>query len=243
MQPVGYFRRKWGVTGAFNPPDIAGLIGWWATDGTLWQDSVATVPVGGDTQPVGRWDDASGGGRHLLQATGGFRPAFYTNIQNGRAVVRFDGSDDFLRAVYTQAQPVTIFMVAKATGVSARYSFDGGGGSPGTAGSLYWAAANQLRIHAGTAQLATAGTSALNTWYVWSAIFNGASSGLWQNGVSLIAANAGANTTGGFTLGATTGGSVPEAQDVGEVLIYNSALSSTDRSTVETYLNGRWAVY
>ena len=164
FKPLGRPEARGGVTAAFSPPDLAGLILWCATDGTLWQDSVATVPVGGDTQPVGRWDDASGGGRHLLQATGGFRPAFYTNIQNGRAVVRFDGSDDFLRAVYTQAQPVTIFMVAKATGVSARYSFDGGGGSPGTAGSLYSAAANQLRIPAGTSALASGGTSALNTW-------------------------------------------------------------------------------
>lgn len=58
-----------------TPNQVTGLTGWWdaLTSSSLWQDTAGTVAAGvGD--PVGRWDDLSGNGRHFIQATAGRRP-------------------------------------------------------------------------------------------------------------------------------------------------------------------------
>jgi hypothetical protein len=49
---------------------------------------------------VARWEDKSGNARHLTQGTLGSRPARKTSIQNGRDVLRFDGSADGLETTF-----------------------------------------------------------------------------------------------------------------------------------------------
>lgn len=46
---------------------------------TLFQDSAGTVPVAVDGDPVGRWNDKSGGGRDFIQAASGSRPVYKTS--------------------------------------------------------------------------------------------------------------------------------------------------------------------
>jgi len=48
-------------------------------------------------------------------------------------------------------------------------------------------------------------------------------------------------TPGGITIGAFAGGSNPSPIDIGEVLVIPSAVSSTNRQLVETYMRTRWA--
>ena len=71
----------------FSPLGLAGL--------TLWLKSDSITGLA-DGDPVAGWPDASGGGRNLAQATASKRPAFRTNVVDGRPAVRFDGVDDFL---------------------------------------------------------------------------------------------------------------------------------------------------
>lgn len=61
---------------------------------TLWQDSARTTPVTADGDPVGAWDDKSGNGNHLTQATSGRRPLYKTS--GGLHWLQFDGIDDSL---------------------------------------------------------------------------------------------------------------------------------------------------
>lgn len=51
-----------------------------------------------DNDPVAVWRDSSGNTRDMVQATAASRPIFKTGIINGKNVVRFDGTDDWLRA-------------------------------------------------------------------------------------------------------------------------------------------------
>lgn len=73
----------------FSPQNLPGLAAWYRSDRGLWQDTAGTIPAVADGDPVGRWDDQSGNGRHLTQATAGLRPLLKLAIQNGRPVVRF----------------------------------------------------------------------------------------------------------------------------------------------------------
>ena len=242
-QPMGTIRRRGGVTSAFSPPDIAGLAAWYSDAGPFWGDDARTLPAsGGGT--VGAWDDISGNGRHLLQASAA-KPTYQLGVKNGRSIVRFDGADDFLRATFTLAQPVTAFVVFKAPGPTVtRYVLDGATGTPGVNCSIMFQTTTQLRLYAGSSLLTGSADFAFNNWYVENHLASGSSSDIRLNGVLKGGpAAAGSNGMGGVTLGATSGGSAWGACDIGEALFYAAALSTTDRQSVETYLNGRWAVY
>ena len=240
--PIGRMQAR-GRVYTFVPTDLPGLTAWYATDGPLWQEDTAATPVTADGQPVGRWDDDSGNGNHLAQTTPGKRPLYKTGIKNGRAVARFDGADDLLEKTFTLAQPITAFCVFYAT-TAARYVYTGAVGAAGTQGSVYIAAATQLRLHAGTPLLMTAGAFALSTWYVESHVLNGVSSQMWLNGTSIGSGNAGAGAMGGLVLGSSSPatGSAWLVGDIGEVLLYAGALSTPDRQNVEAYLAARWAI-
>lgn len=60
---------------AFAPTDLGTTVlrAWYTPQGAKWQDSARSTPATG-TAPVGAWDDSSGAGRHILQATSGLRP-------------------------------------------------------------------------------------------------------------------------------------------------------------------------
>lgn len=74
----------------------------------VWLDASAPETITlGDGDTIEQWDDQSGNDRHMLQSTLANRPVLVGNVQNGRAVARFDGSD-FMQAV-TASSDWTIF--------------------------------------------------------------------------------------------------------------------------------------
>lgn len=81
-----------------GPPDpsIYNPAAWYDADdlSTLFQDAAGTVPVTTDGDPVGRWEDKSGNGRHFTQTTAGARPIWHTS--GGFSWVEFDASNDWL---------------------------------------------------------------------------------------------------------------------------------------------------
>lgn len=124
---------------SFLPTDLPNLLGWWKGDGVLWQNSGRTTPVASDGDPVGAWDDGSGNGRHLIQATAAARPTFRSAGVNGRPTVEYDNVDDSLRfdTAVNLAKNYTYFACAKITDwAAARVFFIG----VVVANSLMWSA-------------------------------------------------------------------------------------------------------
>lgn len=68
-----------------------------------------------DADPIASWNDISGNGRHLTQATSGRRPLYKVNIINSLPAVLFDGTDDRLTManVMTGLTEGEIFIVLK----------------------------------------------------------------------------------------------------------------------------------
>lgn len=237
--PVGRLMPR-GRTLPFSPADIAGLAVWAKADGALWQDTGRTTPATANLQPVAVWDDASGLGRHLTQATGTKQPLYMTNQRATLPAVRFDATDDWLQNIFTLNQPVTGFLVCRFPSTTNRYLLDGTGATAGTKGSVGSFSAGTARLHGGTALTTPTGWTA-NAWVVISWVLNGGSSEVYMNGALSVSGAAGANVMAGLTLASNSGLSGGSSgTDYGEVLLYSGALSTTNRQSVENYLLAKW---
>lgn len=241
-----------GTPATFSPSDIANLRFWLKADGTLWQDSARTTPVTSDADPVGAWDDESGNSFHVIQATAGSRPTYKTNIQNGMAVVRFDGTDDVLRgshsAVWNTGADHTIFTAIKA-------KVPGGGQivtDCATDSGLdrrgwQFASSSALIFRDGVGGGNVGNTNITDgVWFVFTGIINGANSRVYVDGANVATGTMSTDTTASSSPIAVGSRYVsPSAgqflnSDIGEMIIYNGALSDTDRESVESYLRTRW---
>ena len=219
----------------FSPTSISGLQLW------LDADDVSTFTFGTGTA-VSQWNDKSGNSRHVVQATGAQQPD-RSATYGARTAVRFTASNsNVLRpgASATVNQPITLFAVAARSSGSgsanARIiaSFSGTGFQlligEGALGSLY----------AGTAFVTQGSAPSAGVLHQISAIANGASSQVWGNGTAGTAGNAGSNSLALSTVGASGNNTNYLQGDIAEVIVYDSALGTTDRQAVETYLKSKW---
>ena len=192
-----------------------------------------------DGDPVGTWSDLSGNGKDLSQASAGNKPTYKTDIQNGLPAVLGDGSDDYINKDWTSVdQPNTHFVAGQfltlknslmADSYSTKYQslgeWDLGGGA------LFY-------IHGGTALRGPAGGADTDP-HVFSALYNGASSVLREDGAQIAAGNANTQQRRGFQLFADFGESAPAHCYVFEAVIYDS---SEDAAANESALMAKWGI-
>lgn len=94
---------------SFNPSDI---------ETALWLDAADASTITESGGAVSQWDDKSGNNRNFT-ATSTARPTYTTNGQNGRNVLTFNGTSNFLsRANYVYGTTHSLFVVFKYTGAS-----------------------------------------------------------------------------------------------------------------------------
>jgi len=189
----------------FNPTTLFAddTGGWWdpADMSTLFQDSAGTTPVTAADQPVGRANDKSGNGSHLLQATGTQRP-FLRNI-GALWWLEFDGVDDFLQAAFTFDQPLTRINAAQQVSfVSAAKLWDG---AAAVAKCQQTVPEPQIEMNAGASLFSTDMTVGVN--HVVSEVFQSTSSSLTIDNGTPASGDAGSVSPGGITIGANRNGS------------------------------------
>jgi hypothetical protein len=198
----------------------------------------ATTISASDGDAISSWTDLSGNGNHAVQATGSKQPLYKTGIQNGLPVVRFDGSDDQLDAPISADATVTLFIVAfkrTAAGGSAKVLVSFGGSwviYTNTGDGAGW-----LIYDGFVRSLGSTPTTAT----LLGAVFNStASYDPYVNGV--VGTNF--NPDDGYSTQTELRIGGWDSQwgdyDIGEIILYNSALSSTDREKVENYLMLKW---
>lgn len=222
-----------------TPDTVANLAGWYRADdlSTLRQNSDLTGTVASDADPVGAWMDASGNGRHLLQATAGSRPTVKLAIKNGLPVIRFDGTDDWLKAApFTLNQPVTAFMVFNWT--TGNNLLDGNALNGGA-----WVAvsATQFGLRAPTAFNSGANINGAG-FRLMSWLLNGASSVIYNEGAQNATGSAGTNNMGGLTVGSTATQTLYCSEDVAELVLYSGTLVQADREGVSNYLRAKFSI-
>lgn len=218
--------------GGFVPTDIAGCVLWLRSDLGITKDGADKVSA---------WADQSGNGNDVEQAGAGNQPLWIDAQINGYPCIRTDGIDDFLSAVFVLNQPTEVYAVVKEiTYVSGMQLWDGGA-VPNQMALYTHTNPPELKLYAGAWGAAHVGPAAGN-WFLVQALYAGISSLIRTNGGGPTAeGDIGANNGQGITIGGCVG--ARGNSDFAEVIIYDSALSDPNRLLVETYLNGRYAIY
>lgn len=204
-----------------------------------WYDASQIVGLN-DGDAVGTWSDLSGNGHHLTEST--FKPTYKTAIQNGLAVVRFNGTDNRLAVSYTLNQPHTRFVAFVQREASpADTVLDGGAGdNAGRLGSNIIAGNNNGQAYSGTTGINSLVALTNGSAFCLGAVFNNTSSVI-RVGNTEVTGTVGTNNPGGMKV-ARSGGGVQFAQiDVCEIIETNTAMSVDDRLSVATYFHNKWA--
>ena len=189
-----------------------------------------------------------GYGRHLTQATALNRPTYKVGVQNSLAGLQFDGTKLIDSSDSLTQTPATIIIAGKrgsTVGItmgmfSARDSVAGGA-------RVGWNSSNQVNasVTSPSASKTSTATFAADTAFV--AGFQSTGSLLYEiansefNSVS--SAYSGSGSVFGIGRLNTNNSSSLYVGNIYEVLIYTSALNSTDVSTLVTYLNTKWVLF
>lgn len=228
---LGPLGRARGRPPGFDPGAVGTVLGWWAASAQAYSDDA----------PVGALVD-SGPHGFTLTGSGGRRPTFKTGIVHGQPVLRFAGGQALVGDFGSLfAQPNTVFIVA-SIGASPGYLCDGNDTARWilTEGIFI---ANQLSAYAGNYTNTSFANAPPQGPALYMAGYNGASGAIWKNGVSQASGDLGTTGIADLTLGARHTIEDFLTGDVAELLIYHSALDSTQRLAVETYLNTKYALY
>ena len=226
-----------------------------ATSLQIWFDGSAAgqfVPAVSDGDTFTQWTDKSNFA-HNANPTGGAttRPTYRTVVQNGKSVVRFDGTNDCLSinpiAWAQSLAGMTIITVSKFSNTSGTQTL--------TTTNLddmgIFIDTNYKVTMAGAS--ADSSTAADTDFHIHTLTFDGTQSG---NAARLVYKLDGSAKTLSFTgtVGATTSasngtiflGCDDSAEfmngDIGEFLIFNKALSGAEISGVESYLTTKWGL-
>lgn len=208
----------------------------------LWLDAgVDVTQVGGK---VSEWADQSEEGNDATQAVEEKQPTHVANELNEKPVVRFDGINDFLSTgAFDEelTQPTTIlgaWKISDNTGAS-QVLIDGI--TSDKRNCIYYSEplSDKHAFYAGTIKVGTV-LSPPGSFMVSTAVFDGADSVLYLNGVVDVEEDVGSQGLTGASIGASY---IPHAflnGDIAEILIFNRALSDTEREAVEDYLMAKY---
>ena len=249
---------------AFNPTSIAGC--------RLWLDAADTSSIAVSGTAVTQWNDKSGQANHFTQVSSTARPVSGTTTQNGKNVVVFDGVNDCLNTNQTAAYwkflhntPTTLFFAVNKTGTAASssiiYNNDGSSGNIGYGVTLRYAGANNIfhwvTIGSSGNYNVFQNTSAVYTTNVffYGSVTSDPTTGTAANRSEIrfknnapvknnVATNAASSSNPTFALQVGADGDNAQFMEgnIGEILVYDTALNATDRGKVETYLATKWGV-
>lgn len=213
-----------------SPDDISGLVLWLKAD-TGVEEASADSAEDGDT--VQFWRDQSGNGHDASQSTGSSRPEYQTNEVNGLPVVRFV-SADALETSSLGAVGTVIVVVGRVTHTNAN----------AVAGVIVSSAAKRVVTFYPDSSTIYGGDSSE---------FFGGSIPTWVNGVSTytfptspafgIVSQTGSPITpeGGIIIGVSAIND-PFIGDIAEIIIYDTALSGSNRAAIEAYLDAKYGL-
>lgn len=229
---------------SFNPKQLgtSTLLAWYRADSY----------VGSDGDAVGTWSDSSGNGRDMTQGTAGYKPLYKTNIRNGRPVMRFDGTDDYL-AASTQFQPVankaTVFYVLMQTSVASTTIWSNtttGNGSGNT--FINNGGTQAIRIYRGGNYYDTNTGVGANTWAYYTTILRSSSTltgtaTLRINGSTISTSSSfGTGNSPNLNMQIGTGPASWFNGDIAEILFCDGELTSLMYIQVETYLKKKYGL-
>jgi hypothetical protein len=221
----------------FSPSEVSNM--------KLWLDAADSSTITHSSNAVSQWSDKSGNNKHATQSTADNKPTLTSSVLNGKSVISFDGSNDYLTAsALNISQPYSIFVVAKTTGGSGRdYIFDGvTNDSHRSMVALNKSGTVQIQASIGVWSNSNISTPA--GYFTFSSIYNGTNGLVGINGTTVSSFNTGSrNLSNGLRIGANwTANGDFLGGDIAELLIVDAALNTSDRQSIEGYLAHKWGL-
>ena len=236
----------------FSPLDIPNLKLWLRADTIGLADGTAVTD----------WLDSSGNAAHFSQ-TGGNRPLYKTGIQNGKPVVRFDGSNDYVlgnaaaRAISNNVAALTIYMVMQTTKPGSEknplYIGTNSGGSRATitrevsAGKF---GVKGRRLDADTIQTKSGGSFSAGEWGIDVAVFDFASAKVYyyRNNTLVIDGetfqtdgNTSATDSSLFYIGSGNGAAYING-DIASVLVYTGVHGANEITRLSQHYSQQYGI-
>jgi hypothetical protein len=213
-----------------------------ATGAHLWLRADAGVSLAGSTQAVAQWIDQSGNGRNASMTNPARRPQLVAGALNGLPVIRFAGAQSMYLDTFATPTLFTVFVVGKnsMSGESFSMILGPGGNSPNN--QLRWENSSQT-LFVGTGNnlpVVTSSTGNTRVYHSLSARYDGGVMTVYRDGN--ITSSSAFSTTGPWTLASIGSWYSSEflVGDLAEVLIYDRAMSETERVSVNAYLRGKY---
>lgn len=247
FSPFTLLRRS-----SFSPLDLPGLLAWYSADSGVYNDAGVTLAT--NTQTVQQWNDRSGNGYHLKQATSGNRPQYLSAGFNSKQTVQFTaatptGMATTTDAVVTGSSNLTsgFFvgqMLTSTEGFGRAVSFATSGLGDTSSGSRIWV------IRAGVANAIEAYRSgdigpqniSLATNLRFGVVFDGVNGTTYLNNANPQAtANADTFVSPG-TISVGRDGGTGWDGPISEIVITTSALNSGHRTLLDNYFRTKWGL-
>lgn len=222
----------------------------------LWLDASDASTITQSSNAVSQWNDKSGNNRHATQETATYRPTLLTSNQNGKNVLSFDGSNDFLLTISNSYDAIEYYLVAQFTGsltenrqyYSARISPNANKGvasdiNCGFGFGINAGSATNCNFggNATAAQINGSNVSSLTNYNNFQAGITPASGWFIANQTISASASGGKQ----FCLGADIFDSVGNRHiqaSIAEFIIFSSILDNLNRQKVQGYLAYKWGL-
>jgi len=216
------------VEGVASPIPSSGLHLWLQADAGI-------VPAAG--AQISRWLDQSGNGRNASMTTVARQPSLIANALNGRPVVRFFGAQSLSFDVRATPTRFSIFVVGKNSSPSESFSMILGPAGDAPNNQLRWETGSQaLFVAQNSATIITSTIGNTRVYHALSARYDGSLINFFRDG-NATSSSAFTTTTPWTTASL---GSFHSSDfmigDLAEVILYDRALSETERASVNAYL-------
>jgi hypothetical protein len=214
--------------------------------GNLRLRYVSDTGVTESSNLVSQWDDQSGNGDHLVEATN--KPLLVADLVNGYPGIRFDGSNDAINVsgitAFTDAHLWIVFNPISWAAEDCIMACYVGGGSH----ALNQHTSTPLIGHATDAASTNRVSATLGTWWLMNSWVDGTTS-------SYMGLNDNTEVTGGdpgsaqlnFTscwLGTNSSENFPWNGEIAEVCVYSGGeVSSGNKVLLKEYFNARYALW
>lgn len=208
----------------------------------IWYDASDSSTITTATG-VSEWRDKSLFGRHATQSSGTSQPALISNELNGRNVIRFDGSNDFLDYdgnVLGQARHFVIAVVSRRSNKSANFWIGGNVTTQYRQLTLGWNTNTQYMYSMANYDLTyTVAGYTSPVWEIWGTFVDTAGKKIILNGTQVTSNNQ------TFVMTSNTSGYIGRYTsnyyngDIAEILVYRGF---TDRPRIEGYLAWKWGL-
>jgi hypothetical protein len=226
-----------------NPSSVPGLQLWLdASDSNTLYDAVDGGSVVSADNPVLKWTDKSINNYIAIQSNSSYAPIRKTSVINNKDGLLFDGSNDYIDINnISMSQKITAFIVWRPNNDSS-YAFDSvSSPDDGASGRVAFLNVQGAYVYAGVS-LRNTDNQLINKWTVCCAIFDKTSSQCYVNSVLATSGNSGLNNMTSLRIGSRYSLTGYLNGYVGEILLYDAAITDSERIAIEAGLKLKWGI-